>query len=559
MSRRPITRILLGSVAAASMMGMLAACASGAGPADDRDTTSSAVAPPTDTSQAAQGGTLTLSSSQDPLCLDGHQVSSAALQMLGRIVYDNLVSLDENGDPSPWLAESWDVSDDGTVYTFHLREGVTFSDGAPLNAAAVVANFDHMRDPATKSPLAAAYIDPIASTEIIDDLTLEVSLEYSYSPFLNVLAQSWLGLLSPEQIAESPDETCLDPIGSGPFVVDAYTPGEGVTFDRREDYDWSADYLNHDGAAYIDRIEISFVAEPSVRFTSLASGEFDGTDNVAPQNAASVKADESIDYFNISRLGNPQRITLNTSRAPFDDVDVRRAVAEGIDVEGIVGAVGFGEYDVRHAYLSPTTQYYNADAESEWVHDPEHAAELLDDAGWSERDADGYRTKNGERLHAEFPIVDSATATALNDLIQSQFKDLGIEVELIQLPQAETSERVRAGDFDVTTGVWHTNTPDALYVVYSSDEITDDARIGQNTSRITDEDLDQALLKARQTTDTTELAQLYAHAQERLAELVPAIPLYDFYTPWAVRENVHDALADSSHGVPLFTIAWLDQ
>ncbi|MGO3827868.1 MAG: ABC transporter substrate-binding protein [Microbacterium gubbeenense] len=147
----------------------------------------------------------------------------------------------------------------------------------------------------------------------------------------------------------------------------------------------------------------------------------------------------------------------------------------------------------------------------------------------------------------------------MNDLIQSQFKDLGIEVELIQLPQAETSERVRAGDFDVTTGVWHTNTPDALYVVYSSDEITDDARIGQNTSRITDEDLDQTLLKARQTTDTTELAQLYAHAQERLAELVPAIPLYDFYTPWAVRENVHDALADSSHGVPLFTIAWLDQ
>ena len=558
MSSRPTSRILLGSIAAVAMMGLTACGASGS-PASTPSQSVAAVAPAGDASQAVEGGTLKLSSSLDPVCLDGHQVSTAALQMLGRIVYDNLVSLDENGQPSPWLATSWEISDDGTVYTFHLQEGVTFSDGAPFNADAVVANFDHMRAPETKSPLAAAYIDPVESTKVIDDYTLEVTLSYPYSPFLNVLAQSWLGLLSPKQIAEHPEDTCLDPIGSGPYVVDKYTPGESVTFNRRDDYDWSAEYLDHEGAANIDRIEISFITEPSVRFTSLTSGEFDATDNVAPQNAAAVKADPSLEYYNISRLGNPQRITMNTSRAPFDDIKVRQAVAEGLDIDGLVKAVGFGEYETRHAFLSPTTQYYDASAETDWVHDPEAAAALLDEAGWSEIDADGYRTKDGERLHAELPISDTSTSTALYDLIQSQFKELGIDVQLVQLPQAEIYERVRNGDYDITTGVWHTNTPDALYVVYNSDEITSEERIGQNSSRIQDADLDETLLKARQTTDEAELKELYTHAQERLAELVPAIPLYDFYTPWAVNTKVHDVLADSSHGVPLFTVAWIDQ
>ncbi|WP_345752777.1 ABC transporter substrate-binding protein [Microbacterium rhizophilus] len=562
----PAHRLLLGGIALMSTAALMTGCAgpaTTAAPVDPAtqvaEAAALAVPPEQDDPDAVAGGTLRLSSSQDPACLDGHQVSSAALQLLGRLYYDNLVSLDATGTPTPWLAESWDISEDGRQYTFHLKDGVTFSDGAKLDAAAVVANFDHMADPATKSPLAAAYIDPIESTEIVDDLTLKVNLEYAYSPFLYVLAQGWLGLDSPKQIAEDPDGICLAPVGTGPFVVEEYTPGEGLTLTKREDYAWSADYLNHEGAAYLDRIEISFVAEPAVRFSSLTSGEFDATDNIAPQNAAAVKADPAITYNNISRIGNPQRITLNTARPPFDDLKVRQALALGIDTEGIAAAVGFGEYEPRHAFLSPTTQYYDAAAEEDWTYDPEAAAELLDEAGWDETDAEGYRVKDGTRLTAEFPVTETAAPGSLNDLIQSELKKLGVELKLIQLPTAEATERRRNGQYDIGTGVWHTNTPDALYVVYASGEITSKQRIGQNTARIADPTLDETLLKARQTTDPAELEELYTSAQEQLAELVPAIPLYDFYTPWAVRENVHGVLADSSHGVPLFTLAWLGQ
>ncbi|UOE43355.1 ABC transporter substrate-binding protein [Agromyces larvae] len=559
-SKHPRARLVLAGVALVGAAAMLAGCA---GPAQDEvptaDSQTDLARPPAeDDPNAVAGGTLRLSTSSDPVCLDGHQVSTAQLQLLGRIIYDNLVSLDADGNPSPWLAESWDISEDGRTYTFHLRDDVTFSDGTPFDAAAVVANFDHMAAPETKSPLAAAYIDPIASTRVIDDETLEVKLDYAYSPFLYVLAQGWLGLISPKQLAEHPEQTCLQPIGSGPYVVEKYTPGEGVTFAKRADYDWSADYLNHDGPAYLDRIEISFITEPAVRYSSLVSGEFDATDNIAPQNAAAIEADSSIEYHNISRIGNPQRITLNTSRPPFDDLKVRQALALGIDSEGIAEAVGFGEYEPRHAFLSPTTQYYDPAAEEAWEYDPDRAGELLDEAGWSTIDADGYRTKDGQRLTAEFPVTETATPGSLNDLIQSELKKLGVELKLIQLPSAEAQERRRNGDYDIGTGVWHTNTPDALYIVYASGEITSPERIGQNTSRLTDAELDGILLDARQTTDTEELAELYGKAQARLAELVPAIPLYDFYTPWAVHDNLHGVLADSSHGVPLFTIAWLE-
>jgi peptide/nickel transport system substrate-binding protein len=503
------------------------------------------------------GGTLKLSSSQDPLCLDGGQVSTAAMQLLGRMVYDNLDALDANGKPTPWLARSWDITNGGTTYTFHLRSGVTFSDGTPFDAAAVVANFDHWSDPATKSPLAAAYIAPIKDTKVLGADTLQVDLHYPYSAFLNVLAQGWLGFVSPKQLADQSNaQICQAPIGTGPFVVDKYTPGEGLTLSKRKDYDWSASYLHHSGAAYLDAIDISFITEPTVRLSSLQSGEYDATDNIAPQTAASVKNDPSISYHNIARQGNPQRIILNTSRAPFNDLRVRQALAAGINVDGIAKSLGFGEYTSEHAFLSPTTADYDPSTQSGWTYDPKKAAKLLDAAGWSTKDAQGYRTKDGKRLTAYFPVAPSPTPTPINDLIQAEAKKLGVAVVIQQVTTAEAATARQTGDYDIQTGVWHTNTPDALYICYDSGEITTPQRIGQNTSRLSDPQLDVVLLKARQTTDAATQKKLYAEAQQRLEKLAPAIPLYDFYTPWAVRTTVHDVLADSSHGTPLFTIAW---
>jgi peptide/nickel transport system substrate-binding protein len=515
--------------------------------------------PATPDPDAKSGGTLKLTSSQDPLCLDGGQVSTAAMQLLGRMIYDNLDALNAQGNPTPWLAQSWTISDNNTTYTFQLRKGVTFSDGTPFNAAAVVANFNHWRNPATKSPLAGDYIQPIKDTKIESPYTLRVDLKYPYSPFLNVLAQGWLGFVSPKQLATQTDaQICQDPIGTGPFVVDKYTQGEGLTLSKRKDYDWAPAYLNHAGPAYLNGIDISFVTEASVRYTSLVSGEYDATDNIGPQYASAVESNPDITYHNISRQGNPERIILNTSRAPFNNLQVRRALGEGINVDGIVKTVGYGQYQPEHSYLSPTTADYDPTAQSQYKYDPAAANKLLDEAGWSKRNAAGYRVNSrGQQFTAYFPVGQTSTQSALDGLIQSQFKALGIDLVLEQTTTAQEESDLVTGNYDVTSGVWHTNTPDALYVCYDGTQISTTNFIGQNDSRLNNPQLNAILQQARETTSAAQQKTLYAQAEELLQKLVPAIPLYDFYTPWAVRSNVHDVLADSSHGTPLFTIAWM--
>jgi len=204
-------RALLAPVAAALLLPLLGACsgggAAGASARDDGSAANSYQATDYYETQAGQpGGTLRVSVQSDTGSLDLHAISHTNAQWLGRLIYDNLVYLDDKGQITPWLARSWTISPDGRTYTFKLREDVTFSDGAKFNAEAVRINLEHMRDPVTKSPLAAAYIAPYVEGRAVDEYTFEAWLREPYALFLNVLAQSWLSMQPPEAIQELPRE-----------------------------------------------------------------------------------------------------------------------------------------------------------------------------------------------------------------------------------------------------------------------------------------------------------------------------------------------------------------
>ncbi|MFC7622813.1 ABC transporter substrate-binding protein [Microlunatus sp. GCM10028923] len=502
------------------------------------------------------GGTLKFSMSGDPLCLDGHAISSGLNQFLGRIAYDTVTTLDRDGNPAPYLAESWKISDDGKTYTFTLREGVTFSDGEPWDAEAFKINLEHMRDPRTKSPLAAAYIAPYDDATVIDDRTLEVRLAYPYTPFTYVLAQSWLGMLSPKAIKESPETLCDQPIASGPFVVESYQRNSKIVYTKRTGYDWAPDWLEHDGEAYLDRIEIDIVPEPVVRYNALISGQYQLTDLVPAQNAQALAGNPDFRFENLTRTGHPNAVWFNLSRAPFDDLRVRRAFVAAVDVPAIAQAVGFGFSPVKDNYLASNSKYYDKTAEGVLRYDPDLANRLLDQAGWTERDADGYRTKGGKRLSVALPTTESATPSPQLVQIQGQVKAAGIELRIEQLPQAQVTERRYSGDYDLTSGYWHTNTTDVLYIRYHSSEITGE-RIGQNASYLSDPKLDQLLERARRTPDGPAAEKLYHQAQHRLVELVPALPLWEANAQWAYSTKLRGVAVDTSHPQPVLTGAWL--
>lgn len=546
-SRIVQTRTVRSLVAAAAGLSLLTAC--GTAKADGGSAGG----------QPVRGGTLNLSMSADPLCLDPHAISSDVEQIFGHILTDNLVYLDDKGNPSPWLATSWEVSPDATTYTFHLRKGVTFSDGAVFNAQAVVTNFEHMLDPKTRSPLAGPYIAPYKDSKVIDDYTLEVHLSQPYSPFLTVLAQGWLGLESPKAIQEdTPAQLCEHPIGSGPFVLTSYTKNQGVTFARRPDYDWPPALFKQTGPAYLDGIKADWVGQDEVRFNSLVSGQYQASGYVPAQNAPAVKTNQNLDYHNNIRIGWPFALDFNVSRAPFNDLTVRKAFAVALDTKAIVQTVGFGQREVSTGFLDRGTQYYDPKVKFPG-HDTALANQLLDQAGWTGRSPDGYRTKDGKVLQVSFPVTQTATINPIYNLIQAQAKQVGFKVDVNLLPTTQMTTLRYAGDYDILSGVWHTNTVDVLYIKYATFSIPTAQRLGQNLAHLSDPQIDQWLEQARETTDSAKQQNLYGEVQQRLVDLVPGIPIYDNSVLWATSKKLHGVLTDTSHATPVFTYAWLSK
>jgi len=504
---------------------------------------------------------LRASTSSDTGTFDIHSISNGNVQWLGRILFDCLLYQDEPGNISPWLAKSWEVSADGKTYTFHLRNDVTFSDGEKFNAQAVLVNLEHMRAPATKSPLAAAYIAPYDHGEVLDEYTFVAHMREAYSPFLDVLAQSWLGMISPKQIQDAPRSIAEHAIGTGPFVLEGYTRDQLATFVKRKGYHWAPPVTRHEGEAYLDRIELSIVPEAMIRYTTLDSGQSDFTLDAPAQNAQAIRSSPNLVMRSRIRKGNPFRsLTFNVEKFPFDDVRIRRAVAKAIDREGLAWITGFGEYRPKSDFLAANSRYYDPSFQNALAYDPAAANRILDDAGWTGRDAQGYRTRNGQRLSAALLTYDNpAFPSSASVAIQADLKKVGFELSLQLLPLAQVTEMRYAGKFQLMGGgYWHTNTPDGLYILYHSNSITTEKLIGQNAGHFRDAEVDRLLSAARTSHDPVALKSLYSQAQRRLTETVPAVPSYESQVLVAYRKNVKGVIFDTSHNTPFFTSVWLD-
>jgi peptide/nickel transport system substrate-binding protein len=506
------------------------------------------------------GGTLHIGMSADPLCLDPHQISSDVEQLIGNIQFDNLTFLGKDGLPQPWLATSWTISPNGKTYVFQLKKGVTFADGTPFNAAAVVANFNQMLAPATRSALAGPYIEPVQSTKILGPYTLQVNLSYAYSPFLYVLAQGWLGMESPKSLAAgTPAQLCQHPVGSGPFVLTNYTENVGVTYVARKGYNWGPPELGQSGGPHLAGIDLSWIGQDPVRYDSLVSGQTQLTQYVPAQDAAQLKSNSNFIYEDIDRIGWPFTFDFNTTSFPVNNVLVRKAIIEGVNTQDIVDTAAFGQHAVATSYLDPVTKYYDPAAELPGFN-LAAANKLLDQAGWSKKDSAGFRVDNqGKELDLYIPVSNASTVSPVYDLLQAQLKaNLGVNLVLrLETFSAYQTDRYD-GNYSLLAGVWHTNTPDVLYIKYDSSQIPNAKHLGQNLAHLDDPTLDKILLAARQTTSPGQLAKLYSEAQVRLTTVdYPGLPVYQNSVLWAFSKNLHDVFVNTSHGTPFLTYSWL--
>ena len=543
---RSRTRTAAGVVAVLALPALLAACTPGAaaGPAEAEGT-------------RLEGGTIVYAHDQEPPCLYGGWVQQA---YLSRQVLDSLVSQVDDGEIVPWLATGWETSADGLVWTFTLREGVEFTDGTPLDAAAVVRNFDFWLREGGNSTVAAYLGSYYAGSRAVDATTVELTLTRPYSPLLSALSQAYFGIQSPTALERGPEVNCDAPVGSGPFVVERWDRGTSVTFTANPDYDSAPQNALHQGPAYVDGIEWRFVHDPVARFGALTTGEAQVIYDIPTPQWDVAQA--SFDVQQYITPGRPVALGLNTVQGPFADVRVRQAFAAAGDREAAVESAFHGAIPFEgNGSISQSTPGYNPDAADDHPYDPERAAALLDEAGWTGRDAEGYRTKDGERLSVDIvygagSIVTAEGATVLQNL-QEQVKASGFEVVLVPATRDELfSGKFSSPDsYDAKPGYWTSPTSGVLHITFR--QHLEASPNFSNSSFYNDPELEAIIVQANSTADRAEQDRLYGQAQQILSDGAVSIGLYTQTTSIAVGPTVRDVWLEDSQGEPVFHDAHL--
>jgi peptide/nickel transport system substrate-binding protein len=500
----------------------LAGCASGA-PASQASST------PT------KGGTIEFATDQEPTCLDPAPGGDQPQSLLARAYLDSLVHEKSDGTFEGWLAKSWDISADGLSYTFHLRDDVSFTDGTKFDANAVKANFEYWLNPATQSSTDARYVQDYASTDIPDPYTAVVHLKQPNAALIEVLSQSFLGIQSPTAIARGTTDNCQTPVGSGPFKITKWSKQQSVTLVRNDDYNWAPASADHQGAAYADGIDWTFISEPSTRFGALQSHQVDVIETIPPESFTTAKASSNLTVIDDLRPGGPVGYNLNTTRAPFNDLKVRQAFQFGADIASALSSVYFDAYKRTTGSLSPSTVFYDKQYDKTYSHDPDKANALLDQAGWTTKDSDGIRSKDGKKLTVTLdidPSVQPAEVSLLEQL-QSIEKKVGFDLVINKVDKGTQTQDYASWNYDLARQYWVTNTADVLRLQYSSQFIPLIGGYHSNGSGLNDPNLDSIVNQALQTTDDATRKDLYSQAQKIVSDAAVQLPAYYYPSQYA--------------------------
>ncbi|WP_019629795.1 ABC transporter substrate-binding protein [Actinomadura atramentaria] len=489
------------------------------------------------------GGTLTFAVGSDAGCVDPQQVGSNDTIYSTRQLVDSLTDQDPaTGKIVPWLATSFEVNKAATEFTFHLRPGVTFSDGSPLTAQVVKDNFDAVPKLGARAVLSTQYLAGYAGTDVVDEHTARVRFKQPNAQFLQASSTFSLGLVSSASTRRTPEQRCTQGVaGSGPFTLASYVPNQAITLAKRKGYGWGSSLWKKTGEAYLDRLVFKIVPESGVRTGSLQSGQVDAIGSVGRADEAALKG-AGVRLLSRANPGLVFNVGLNNSRPLFRDPNVRRAILAAIDRRQIADTVFPTGTRPATSVLAHTTPGY-ADLGTLLAADRARAAALLDGAGWKPG-PDGIRAKDGAKLSfaVSWAPVAATNQPAL-ELVQQQLKAVGVQVELKQIQVAQLTRLQQSGDYDALFGNLTRADPDILRGTFSTK--------GANTYKLAPSALDGLLDRQAATLDADERAGYVKQAQETLVRDAYVAPVVELQTELGVAKKVHDLDFEASSRVQL--------
>ncbi len=452
--------------------------------------------------------------------------TGGAAQAIDSVLYSNvfegLTRFMADGSVVPGLAESWEISEDGREYTFALREGVTFHDGTAFDAEDVKFTLDRARaDDSTNAQ--KVLFEGITQVEVIDPLTVKVTLDGPNGSFLFNLAWGDAVVVAPESI----EDIASNPVGTGPFKFDNWVQGDRIEMSQYDGY-WGE-------APALSQATFRFISDPTAAFASVMAEDVDAFVGFpAPENLPQFAADPRFQVLEGSTEGETI-LAMNNGQEPFDNVLVRQAVAHAIDRQAIIDGAMFGLGTPIGTHFAPHNPDY-VDLLDLSPHDPDRARELLAEAGY----ADGFTTT--------LKLPPPSYARRGGEIIASQLRAVGIETEITNVEWAQWLDEVFAQkDFGLTI-VSHTEPMDIgiyadpdYYFQYGTEEMVN------------------LMGELRGTTDPAERSEILKEAQTVIAEDYVNAYLFELAIATVAKAGLQGLWVDQpTAAVDLTGVSWAE-
>jgi len=460
-------------------------------------------------SSVQQEKALRVGIEDQPKTLDPRYATDVyGMRISHHLLFSALVLHDYDLQIVPHLAESWETPDK-TTFIFHLRRNVTFHNGDPLTAEDVKFTFQHLMDPATNSPFAAACKSKIDHVEVMDPYRIRFILTRPVASFLTSVT---IPILPRRAILED-ENFAARLIGTGPFKLVSQTPTE-ILLEPYEKY--------YAGAPKLGRLIFKVVSDDNTRFLKMKKEELDLLINAIPTS--------KIDDFKKPPLNEVYRVieepgiaysylAFNLKDPRVQDVRVRHAVAYGINVDEIIAYRMYGHGIRATGLLSPINYYYESNVPS-YPYNPEKAMALLNAAGLSDPDGDGPQP----RLILELKTSNNAQVVGIARVIQAQLSKIGIRLDIRSFEWGTFYGDVKSGNFQMVAVRWVGVTePDFYYDIFHSSQVPPK---GRNRGRYADPLLDQLVEAGRFTLDPSRRKAIYTEVQRKVAEDLPYISLW---------------------------------
>ncbi|WP_372890364.1 ABC transporter substrate-binding protein [Rhodosalinus sp.] len=501
------------------------------------------------TAGIAQAQEITIVREVDSNNYDPHKTTSRAASEVLFMMGDTLVSLAPDMQTvEPGVAESWEVSEDGTTYTFKLREDVQFCDGKPMTAEDVAYSMNRWVDPETNSPVAWR-AGEVESVTAIDDYTVEYKLEAPFSELLYQLTQSFGTIIDSENVEELGEDFGVAGFnGTGPFCWVEWTPRDTMIIERHDAYTWGAPFHENTGPASMERITWQIVPEENTRTVSVLTGQSEVTQYVPDIALEQLRSAPNVEVVASDLAFWTYFMGFKIDKETVSDPAVRRAINLGVNQEAMAEDLFFGAVQPAYSYVSQEALDWNSDVDDMLLkYDPDRANEILDEAGWTRED-DGIRSKDGVRLEPTAYVFAGSTWGKISEAVQSYLREIGVNMQVQAFDATVAWGKLATQEFDIFSMSFpYVSSGDALNLYFRSENVP-----SPNRMNWIDETTDELLLTGATATTDAARADAYGEVLEMVHEAAVWLPLYHEPMVIAYSSGLEPVVPHNIYGAGLY-------